>query len=214
MKKLRFCSLVMILAILASCFSGCIQLRVNTNESASPSQQPTQGLSPTQAPTQEPTQKPSDSPVLPDIETMASFLFDLNGDGASETISVGLGTEGDTGTELIISVSDNGSFNQAVVDSGYFESAFMAATPGGAPCLLVCCDYEDDYSSTFACSFSGLKPIVHDRVPGRIKDIKGSEVMINSWVDALGTWSCNRSYRVSDSFVFEPLTDFQVDLNG
>jgi hypothetical protein len=198
--------LTVIFVILVLCFSGCVRIQPAASGAAN-SASPEQSVQ---------TEQPApEGPALPDGDVQASFLFDLNGDGANETISVGLGGEGEYfGNEIILYVSDNGGFNQVTVDSGYFVSAYLTTTPGGAPCLLVCCGYEDDYTATAACSFDGLDPVVRGSVGGRVTDVSGADITISDWVNVLGTWPCTRIYEVTDGFAFEPLNDFQINMDG
>lgn len=206
------------LAVLTACvllFSGCVVIKVPTNTPESTigqqSEQPSESVPALQ--TQNPTQMPSTEPVLPNVDVQAAFILDLDGDGADETVTVGLGSEGEMGNEIIIFVSDAAGFNQALIESAYFVSAYLTVTPNGAPCVLVSCSYEDDYSSTYVCSFSGLIPVVHDNVGGYISGILGSEVTVNNFVDALGTWACSRTYSITDEFEFYPVTDMQIDMS-
>ncbi len=205
------------LAVLTACvllFSGCVVIKVpvGTPESTThQSEQPSDSVPPIQ--TQNPSQMPSSQPVLPDADVKAEFILDLDGDSVNETVTVGLGSEGEMGNEIIIFVSDAEGFNQALIESAYFESAYLAATPGGAPCVLVSCSYEDDNSSTYVCSFSGIIPVVHESVGGHVSGILGSEVTVNNFVDALGTWACSITYTITDDFEFYPVTDMQIDMS-
>lgn len=209
MKALRYCSLIFVFIMFVSCFTGCITVQIVPSE-APQSASPEQSEPPEQS--AEPTEAPTDTLLLPDNDVKASFLYDLNGDGAKETISVGLGKENEIGSDIILSVSDSGAFNEALIDSGYYESANLTAAPGGAPCLVVSISYEDDYRSTFACSFDGLKPAVNGKVEGTVSEVSGFYVTTDGWVDALGTWGCTRIYGITDSFAFEPLNDYQIDM--
>lgn len=199
--------LIVILIILVLCFAGCVAVKPVPTwaaYSASPEQ--------SGRPSESPAKGPADELALPGYDVKTSILWDLNGDGARETVSVGLGGEGESfGNDILLSVSDNGGFNTVTVGVGYFEAADYLVTPGGAFCVIVCCNYEDDYSSTAVVSFNGLNPVLHGSIDGTVTDVSGSGVTVSCWVNVFGTWPCVRYYAVTDDFSFKPSGDFYID---
>lgn len=211
-------SLFFFIAVLAACTilcAGCIVVQLPKSSTPSESEQPT---SPPQTSAPQPSkssvQPQPDATMLPvGIDVKASFLIDLNGDGIKETVSVGLGKESESfGNEVVVSVSDNGAFNQITADNGYFKSASLTETPGGALCLVVSTGYEDDYASTVLCRFAGLKPVAAGSVGGIATDVSYGNVTVSDYVDAIGTWAYTRLYNITDGFAFEPATDMMIDM--
>jgi hypothetical protein len=140
------------------------------------------------------------------------FAADVDNDGHKEKISVGLGERREIGNDIVVSVSDNEGFGEVTVNAGYFESANLAETPGGALCLVVSCSYENDFCTTYICSFDGTAPVPADNVNGRVTDVSFSNITVNDYVDALGTWPYSRLYNITDGFAFEPATDMMIDM--
>jgi hypothetical protein len=226
MKKLSFFSFTaLILACVVLC-AGCITIQPlegtpqkssTPAESAQPATEAPQSVeSPALSLPVESSAPPQpDAAALPaDISVQMSLLADLNGDGVKEAIFAGLGKELEFGNDIVLSVSDNGSFNEVTLDVGYFISAYVAETPGGAPCVIVSCGYEDDYYTTYACSFDGLRPVVGGSTDGYATYVSYSSVTLNGYVDALGTWSYSRLFNLTDAFVFEQATDMMIDMKG
>jgi hypothetical protein len=91
---------IAILLILALSLSGCAVLRpVSSGPLYIAS--PEQSASPvTESPTESPTKGPADELSLPGYDVKTSILWDLNGDGTRETISVGQGDAQEIGYNI------------------------------------------------------------------------------------------------------------------
>ncbi|MGE5494477.1 MAG: hypothetical protein ACM3S4_04125 [Burkholderiales bacterium] len=205
-------SLLLFIIVLAACVclcAGCIVVKPEgtgaiTSDKPAKSDMPATSGQQTASPQ---TSGPSD------IEIVASFTADINGDNTQEKISVGLGKGGEIlGNEIIVSVSGSEASYNAVVDSGYFESANLTETPNGAPCLVISTGYEGDDYSTVLCSFDGLKPVVSDSVNGKAIEVSYTSITVDGYVDALGTWFFTCLYDITDDFKFEAATDMMIDM--
>ena len=211
-------SLFLLIIVLAACVclcAGCIVARPAGTEVIT-SDKPAGSDMPPNSELQTASPQPSEilSPPPDNIEALASFSADVNGDNTQETISVGIGKEGESlGNEIIVSVSGGAAYNQTVVDSGYFESANLTETPGGATCLVVSIGYENDSYSTVLCSFDGLKPVISDSISGRAAEVTNSSITADGYVDALGTWSFTCLFDITDGFKFEAATDMMIDMS-
>lgn len=201
---------IIVLAACACLCAGCIVVKPE-GTGAITSDKPAKSDMPATSGQQ--TASPQTSQTPSDIEIVESFTADINGDNTQEKISVGLGKGGEIlGNEIIVSVSGSEASYNAVIDSGYFESANLTETPNGAPCLVISTGYEGDDYSTVLCSFDGLKPVVSDSVNGKTIEVSYSSITVDGYVDALGTWFFTCLYDITDDFKFEAATDMMIDM--
>lgn len=219
MNRFRYFYFTVILIVLACFFCGCNSIQAVSSEipSVTSPEQTTlpatesPAVSPSESPSETPTYSPRKNPigelVLPDYDVQTSILFDINGDGAKDTISIGLGNESENGNDILLSVSDNGVFNTITVGSGYFEAADYLYTPGGTFCVALSYSPEDQYSLACLISFDGLKPVLHASVDGSAFYFYSTGFAVNSWIDALGTWQTVGYYNVTDDFKLESALD-------
>ncbi len=129
--------------------------------------------------------------------------FDLDGDGALETLNI-LENSGAPDSEMIgITVGKNGQTYAAEVVRAYLKDAFVAYNAEGKPCIVLSYDYASDDYETVIYTFDGQSLTNTDSVTGFVEGVYEGVWMLRAWVYTLGTWNGYHKYALSSSFAFE-----------
>ncbi len=138
--------------------------------------------------------------IFPDY----SEEFDLNGDGAMETLSI-LENSGAPDSEMLgITVNHNGQEYFAEVGRGYVQDAFVAYNADAKPCIVVSFDYASADYQTVVYTFDGRSLTCTNTIFGFVDGVYEGVWMLRSGVYTLGTWDGYHKYALSSSFTFEP----------
>ncbi len=125
--------------------------------------------------------------------------FDLDGDGALETLTVL--TDDDAGT-FGINIEKNGETMPGDAIQAYLKDAFVAYNSEGKPCIVVSYDYASDDYETAIYTFDGQCLACTDTKTGFAEGIYEGVWMLRGWVYTMGTWSGYHKWTISPSFTF------------
>ncbi|MBQ6692180.1 MAG: hypothetical protein IJP30_04555 [Clostridia bacterium] len=166
------------------------------------------------APAPAPTATPDQTAKTMVFSGSASFELDLDGDGAAEAIDIVYPKDNEVSDDLewTLTVTDDGQTDFAVEMAAEFGSTYITDLDptDGLMDILISYDYfSDDYGfSCFRFVDGALRR--SDGAVGFITRVENGVITVSGTVDAMGTWSGTRSYRVTETFSFEPASPWVI----
>lgn len=164
------------------------------------------------SPSDEDTDDPS-PPPLSDTDILFKCSKDIDGDGVIENIYVASDSGPDC-DDFFVYVKDGSKVNGTYIDSTIsYGAAFYTITDTGKSCLIVSLNDEDEDTSTYVFSFIASSAVLADSLNGSASDVKGTQVEIDDWGDALRSWSFYQMFKLKDDCSLSAVTDMIITLD-
>ncbi len=159
-------------------------------------------------PTPTPVSTPKPEHVLPPgFSERMRFEADTDGDGQLDIIVLALTAD----DEAQIGLLKTDGYDYIAAGEGTFTDAHIAATPNGAPCVLVTSDLGSDDYVTRVVAFSANTPELKGEAIAYVEEAEGAHVVLASVTEAIGSWFYTREYMLSESFALEPVSEMRID---
>ncbi len=205
----------------AICFfgiAGCSLLQQQTTESSAaradiptPTATAVSTCDPTTASVTTPTTSPTLMPAVslpPGTKVEARFFEDLDRDGENESIIASSAEDEIDFDRISVGVITKTSYDEILVCNGIFDGAYRVQTESGEICVLISCqDPVISGGDTYACSFSGLTPVLGGWADGLITGMDGTHITVEDWADFIGSWYYTRECELTDDFSLVPMSD-------
>lgn len=147
------------------------------------------------------------------------FTADLNGDGKEETISLESGATEDDYHLIKITDQDGKEYTRQIEPEEALSGAEIWQTAWGDVNtadtyqeVFVTVDYASSDYETFCFRFDGQQ-ILKTSASGTLKGLENGRIVIENFVDILGTWAAVMPYQLTEAFQMEPIEGafWQID---
>ncbi len=224
MKKLNKALAAVLMALCLLAMTGCSQLFAmhdppERTVTPSPTATRTAGATPTaspEAPTPTPTMEPTPTaaptlaPLPKDLVQIDSFVLDVDGDGANDSVVITT-TDEDYGN-VYIGVLTSDGYDRVAVDEGFYSKVWSGKTQNGEPCVLVTLDLGSDDYLTCVFSFSDGKPVMKYRLSAYVSNVSESSVTVRDDLVMLGSWVYTCEYKITSHYTLQQTSEMMLDM--
>ncbi|HWS30698.1 MAG TPA: hypothetical protein VN512_11405 [Clostridia bacterium] len=206
MKTKKFTALAALLLAAFLSVAGCVP-------SIAPEQMPTPA--PVETPVPVTTDVPDETVHFTAMETDTPFSFDVDGDGAAETLLL---TEEEDAeaifeTSVFLTVTKGGTEQKLKVTPALFYCAYFMEA-GGKTGLAVTGKHENDYMLTNILAFEGANVKELSVADGGIMSAEEGAMVMMDVLHALGTWSVEIEYAMTPDFELVPVEGKEWTIYG